>query len=71
MKETTLQSPRSVKKEGGRGARDARAKSLPFQLVMKDHGEAGCPPALHGGPRWSRYPPAARGRDPTLEQVDA
>ena len=27
----------------------------------EDHGEAGCPPAAHGRPRWSRYPPAARG----------
>jgi len=37
----------------------------------EDHGEAGCPPAAHGGPQWSRYPPAACGRDPTPEQVDA
>jgi len=37
----------------------------------EDHGEAGCPPTAHGGPRWSRSPPAARGRDPTPEQVDA
>ena len=26
----------------------------------EDHGEAGCPPAAHGGPWWSRSPPAAR-----------
>jgi len=37
----------------------------------EDHGEAGCPPAAHGGPWWSRYPPVAHGRDPMLEQVDA
>ena len=35
MRETTLQTPRSVKKEGGGGARDAGAESLPLQLVMK------------------------------------
>jgi len=33
--ETTLQTPRSVKKEGGGGARDAGAGSFPLQLVMK------------------------------------
>ncbi|CAM9880338.1 unnamed protein product, partial [Bubo scandiacus] len=26
-----------------------------------DPGEAGCAPAAHGGPRWSRSPSAARG----------
>jgi len=35
VKETTLQTPRSVKKEGGGGARDAGAESLPLQLVLK------------------------------------
>jgi len=25
----------------------------------EDHGEEGCSPAAHGGPWWSRYPPAA------------
>ena len=34
MIETTLQSPRSVKKAGG-GAQNVRAESLPLQLVMK------------------------------------
>jgi len=28
----------------------------------EDQGEAGCSPAAHGGPWWSRYPPTARGR---------
>jgi len=37
----------------------------------EDHGEAGCSAAVHGGPWWSRSPPVARGRDPTLEQGDA
>jgi len=31
----------------------------------EDHSEASCAPAAHGGPQWSRDPPAARGRDPT------
>jgi len=33
--ETTLQTPRSVKKDGGGGARDAEAESLPLQLMLK------------------------------------
>jgi len=37
----------------------------------EDHGEAGCSPAILGGPQWSRSPPVACGRDPTPEQVDA
>jgi len=70
VKETALQTPRSVNKEGG-GARDVRAESLPLQLVMKDHDEASYSPAVHGGPRCSRYPPVACRMDPTPEQVDA
>jgi len=35
MKETTLRTPSSVKKEGGRGARDAGGESLPLQLLTK------------------------------------
>jgi len=71
VKETTLQTPRSVKKQRGGGARDAGAGSLPLLLVLKDHGEADCSPAVYGGPQWSRYPPAAHGRETTLEQVNA
>jgi len=33
--ETTLQTPRSVKKEERGGARNVGAESLPLQLVMK------------------------------------
>jgi len=33
--ETTLQTPRSVKKKGGGGARDVGAETLPLQLMMK------------------------------------
>jgi len=35
VRETTLQTPRSVKKEGEGGAQNVGAKSLPLQLVMK------------------------------------
>jgi len=35
VKETTLQTPRSVKKEGERRCPNAGAESLPLQLVMK------------------------------------
>jgi len=35
VKATTLQTPRSVKKEGGGGAPDPGAESLPLQLLMK------------------------------------
>jgi len=61
-----LQTPRPVKKEGGGGARDTGAESLPLQLVMKATVRE-----AHGDSRWSRDPPVARGRDPTPEQVDA
>ena len=37
----------------------------------EDYGEAGYPLAAHGGPRWSRSPPVAHGRDPTPEKGDA
>jgi len=35
VKETALQTPRAVKKEGGGGASDAGPESLPLQLMMK------------------------------------
>jgi len=35
VRETTLQTPTSVKKEGEEDARDARAEGLPLQLMMK------------------------------------
>jgi len=35
VQETTLQIPRSVKEEGGGGARASGAETLPLQLVMK------------------------------------
>jgi len=61
-----------VNKEGG-GKRCSRCQGREpsFAVLHEDHGEAGCPLAAHGGPRWSRDPLVARGRDPTSEQVDA
>ena len=37
-----------------------RSRGSPAARV-EDCGEAGCPPAAHGGPWWSRYPHAAQG----------
>ena len=36
----------------------------------EDHGEAGCAPAVHRGPRWSRCLPVAHGGS-MPEQMDA
>jgi len=68
VRETTLQTPRSVKKEEMLLAPEQRPS---LAARDEDHGEAGCSPAAHGSPRWSRHPPVARGRDPTPEQMDA
>jgi len=35
VRQTTLQTPRSVKKEGGGGAPNVGPESLPLQLLMK------------------------------------
>jgi len=68
VKETTADTKVS---EEGRRRRCLRCQSREPSLAAcdEDHGEAGFPPAAHGGPQWSRYPPLARGRDPTPEQV--
>ena len=71
MIETTLQTPRSVKKEEGRKCPKCRSRDPSLATRDEDHGEVGCSPAVHGGPQWSRYPPAAYGRDHMPEQVDA
>ena len=68
MRETTADT--KVSEEGEESAQDA-GEEIPLAAHGEDHGEAGCPPAAHGGPWWSRYPPAAHGRDPMTEQVDA
>jgi len=62
----------NVSEEGG-GKRCSRCQSRDSSLAAHDddHGETGCPPAAHGGPRWSRSPPVPHGRDPTPQQVDA
>ena len=44
---------------GGGGAQDAGAESLPLQLVTKDHGEAGCSPAVYRGD----FSPQERGKN--------
>jgi len=58
---------------GGRGRRFLKCRSRESSLAIRDedHGEAGHSPAVPGDPRWSRHAPAARGRDPMPEQVDA
>jgi len=48
-----------VQKEGGGDAPGAGADSPAAHGA--DHGEAGCPPAEHGGPQCSRYPPVVYG----------
>jgi len=60
VRETTLQIPRSVKMQGRRCSR-RRSRDCPAARD-KDHGEAGCPHAVHGSPQWSRSPPASRRR---------
>jgi len=48
-----------VSEEGG-GKRYSKCRSREPSLAAcdEDHGEVGCSPAVHGGPWWSRYPPA-------------
>jgi len=61
VKETTLQTPRSVKKVGEEVLQVPEQRSSPA-AHDEDHGEAACSPAAHGGPWWSRYPPKTCGR---------
>jgi len=56
-----LQTPRSVKKEEEEVLQTPEQRFYPA-AHNEDHGEAGCPPAVHGGPWWSRYLPAGFGR---------
>jgi len=52
VRETTLQTPRSAKKEGEGGAQNVRAESLPLQLVLKTmvrHVVPLQPMEVHGG----------------------
>jgi len=70
VKEATLQTPRSLKKEQGRGAQNVWSRETSLAAHDEDHDEAGCSPAAHGGPWWSRSPSVAHGRDPTPEQMD-
>jgi len=59
VRETALQTPRSVK-QGGKEVLQAPEQRFPCSAWRRPWC-VGCPPADHGGPRWSRYPPAARG----------
>ena len=55
---------RSCNKQGQRrkGRRCSRCQSTDSPVAHgEDHGETGCPTATHGGPQWSRSPPAAWG----------
>jgi len=52
VRETTLETPRSLTKEGEGGAQDAGAESLPLQLVMKTMVRQAVPlqsTEVHGG----------------------
>ena len=45
-----------------RGRRCTRCQSRDSPAAYsQDYGDTGCPPAAHGGPRWSKYLPAAHG----------
>jgi len=68
MKETTLQTPRSVKNKLEEMLKTLE-QSVPLQLVMKTMVRQAVPlqpMEVHGG----ADPPAAHGRDPTPEHVD-
>jgi len=52
---------------GGRRCPKCRSREPSLAACDEDHGEAGCPPVVHG----AADPPAAHGRDPTPEQGDA
>jgi len=69
VRETTLQTPRSVKKEGGGGAAGIGAE-IPLQPVMKTMVRQAVPlefMEVHGGAEIHLQPV----EDPTLEQVGA
>jgi len=53
-----------VKKEGEEILQVLEQRFFPA-AHEEDHGEAGCPPAVHRGPQTSKYPPAAHRRPHT------
>jgi len=71
VREKTLQTPRSLKKERGEEVPEMLEQRPSLAACDEDNDKAGCPLAVHGDPLWSGYPPAAHGRDPVPEQVDA
>jgi len=56
---------------GGRRCSTCQSRDSSLSARDEDQSEAGCCPAVHGGPWWSRCPPVGHGRNPTPEQVDA
>jgi len=71
MRETALQTPRSVKKEGMRWS-SSRGR-YPSADHGEGHGETDCHPATCMGARWSRYPacggPHAAARGHALKEA--
>jgi len=57
-----------VSVEGGGEVLQAPEQKSPA-ACGEDHGEAGCPPAAHGVPRWSRVPTLQPVEETTVEQV--
>jgi len=56
---------------GGRRCLKCWSREPSLAAHYEDHSKAGCAPAAHGGPWWSKDTPVAHGRDPTPHQVDA
>ena len=52
-----------VGEEGGGEVLQAPEQKSPA-ACGEDHGEAGCPPAAHGVPRWGRFPRCSPWRRP-------
>jgi len=70
VKETTLQTPRSLLKEAEGSARDARAESLALQSILKTTVRQVVPlqpMEVHGGADFHYSP----WKGPSPEQVDA
>jgi len=65
VRETTLQTPKVSEEGVGRSCSRCRSRDSSLAVRDEDHVEADCFPAAHGGPWWSRYPPAACGRPHT------
>jgi len=71
LRERNNSADTKVSEEGWRTCSRCWSRESSLANHDEDHGEAGFPPAAHGGPHCSRYQPVAHGRDPTPEQMDA